>query len=222
MVISGYWRVSIGGYQTVKQIEYPSLPLQCGNGTTTCPKPPEFKEGNSKRINLWFTRLVDKLKKIIGPLTSSLATATIIILILLVLGIIKVVHMIITGEIQMPAASEPTQMAIQFAKNLAEKILKEWLPEAYDSCVSNCAKCTWSSYSMCFYVLTCGRFAKEAQLSKTVERGWRRPKRCNGMCTGAKVARRNHRKQMRMNKRKGMKNEMPWFAKPYTCTCKLK
>ena len=200
-----------------------TLSLQCGNETTVCPDPPTFDNSTKpENLNKWLTKFINSVKDFVGPLVSTFGTASIIILILLILGVLKVVHMVITGEIKMPAASEPTQMAMQFAKDLGEKIIKEWLPQAYDSCVSSCAKCTWSSYSAVFYILTCGRFAKEAQLSKSVERGWRRPQRCNGMCGGAKVARRNHRKQMRINKRRGMKNEMAWFQKPYTCTCKVK
>lgn len=57
-----------------------------------------------------------------------------------------------------------------------------------------------------------------------VDRGAVRPVTCDGMCSGAKKARRIHRKKLRMLKRRGAKETKVtvWWEKPYTCTCVVK
>lgn len=49
----------------------------------------------------------------------------------------------------------------------------------------------------------------------------RRPLNCDGMCRGAKQARRIHRKKLRVLKRRGVKpgKMLAWWEKSYNCTC---
>lgn len=148
-----------------------------------------------------------------------------IIFLLWCLGNIKICHMIITGQIDFPMVTEPIQIVLSVVKTVLTKILKEWLPEQYDACMNCCEKSIMLCCAKAFFILTFGRAKTnniEVAIDRKVARGWRRPRHCNGMCSGAKDARRRHRKQMRINKRKGMKNDIPWFQKPYTCTCKVK
>ena len=148
-----------------------------------------------------------------------------IIFLLWCLGNIKICHMIITGQINFPMATEPVMMVLSVFKTVAMKIFKEWLPEQYDECMTRCEKSIVFCCAKAFCVLSLGRAQTtniELAAEKKVGRGWRRPRHCDGMCSGAKDARRRHRKQMRINKRKGMKSDIPWFQKPYTCTCKVK
>ena len=57
-----------------------------------------------------------------------------------------------------------------------------------------------------------------------MESGAQRPTTCDGMCSGAKKARRLHRKHLRMLKRQKAKDFeiTAWWEKPYTCTCVVK
>ena len=145
-----------------------------------------------------------------------------ILLMLLCLGVIKIVHLLITGDFKFPAAAEPVTMALMIAKQLLEKILKEWFPRAFQACTVCCEKSISCCFASTFCILTAGRSKKDEGLTRKVGIGWRVPRNCNGMCKGAKFARRKHRKLMRINKRKGMKNETAWYQKPYKCTCKVK
>lgn len=49
----------------------------------------------------------------------------------------------------------------------------------------------------------------------------RRPINCDGMCRGARQARRLHRKKLRVLKRRGARTAkmFAWWEKPYNCTC---
>ena len=61
---------------------------------------------------------------------------------------------------------------------------------------------------------------REGLMSKSV----RRPVNCDGMCRGAKQARKIHRKKLRLMKRRGarMGKIGPWWEKKYTCTCTVR
>lgn len=148
-----------------------------------------------------------------------------IIFLLWCLGNLKICHMIITGQIDFPMVTEPVTIVLSVFKSIATKIFKEFLPEKYDECMTSCERSIVFCCAKAFCVLSLGRAQTtniELAAERKVGRGWRRPRHCNGMCSGAKDARRRHRKQMRINKRKGMKSDIPWYQKPYTCTCRVK
>ena len=198
------------------------LLFQCGANNTVCPTPPTFHK-DDKFINwekglAWLNEVTNFLKSHFG----KFVLASWFILLLLFLGALKVVHMIITGEIDYPAVSEPTLMALQMVKNVVTKIVNEWCPKLRD-CVCGYGQRRCLKLCACCARLTTGKteFTETATNMSKLERGWRRPRKCNGMCAGARKARRNHRTQMRINKRKGVNidRETPWFSKPYTCSC---
>lgn len=138
------------------------------------------------------------------------------------LGCLKVLHMFITGQVSYPAVSEPTMMVAQKGMEVMQKVSNEWCPACH-----RCVTGTFQRSCLCCFSCVGQLITGEKDQTPTTiatgdyERGWRRPKACNGMCQGAKMARRLHRKQMRINKRKGMKNETPWYHKKYECTCKV-
>ena len=206
-----------------------SLNVQCGNDTTNCPPPPPIANGTS--TGLW--NINDLLPSWLQWLPNLFRTETAVTLVLLFwivlllwcLGNIKILHMIITGQIDFPMVTEPITIVLSIVKGVLEKLFKEFLPEQYDACLTCCEKGIMRCCAKAFCILTFGRAQTnniEVAVEKKVGRGWRRPRNCNGMCAGAKSARRRHRKQMRINKRKGMKSDIPWFQKPYTCTCQVK
>lgn len=202
---------------------------QCGNDTTNCPPPPAIANGTS--ADIW--NLNDLLPPWLRWLPGLFRTETAvtfalmfwIILLLWCLGNIKILHMIITGQIDFPMVTEPVMIVLSIVKGVLTKLFKDFLPEQYDACMTSCEKCCMLCCAKVFCCLTFGRAQTndiEIAVDRKVGRGWRRPRHCNGMCTGAKDARRRHRKQMRINKRRGMKSDIAWFQKPYTCTCKVK
>lgn len=198
--------------------------MQCGDGNTTCPDPPKMDDGDVPHIQSPFPP--DWLKKL-GTFFEVAAPKFLmmfwIILMLLCLGVIKIVHLIITGDFKPPpGAVEPATAALMVAKQVLEKIIKEWLPRAFQACTVCCEKSVSCCFASCFCVLTGGKSKQEEVMTRKVGIGWRVPRNCNGMCKGAKFTRRKHRKLMRINKRKGMKNETAWYQKPYKCTCKVK
>ena len=127
--------------------------------------------------------------------------------------------MIITGEIKVP---EPVTIVVTVILKALQKVFQEWFPRAFQACSACCEKCVSCCVGWSLCVVTAGKSRKEEALVRKVGAGWRIPPTCDGMCKGAKFARRRHRKLMRVNKRKGMKNETPWYQRPYKCTCKVK
>ncbi len=135
------------------------------------------------------------------------------------LGALKILHMIITGEIKAP---EPIMIILAVLEKILRKIFQEWCPKMFSACARCCEKCCTCCFGVTLCLLTGGRSRKDEVAVRKVGPGWRIPRTCNGMCRGAKLARKNHRKLIRMNKRKGMKNETPWYQKRYKCTCKVR
>ena len=138
------------------------------------------------------------------------------IFILMCLGGLKVVHMVITGQIDYPSITDP----MKFIGEQHKKIMQEYIIPMCESCCECCSR-----YSLCIFSTTFATVTMQKEhtaQARDTRKGWRRPRQCDGMCSGAKHARRAHRKQMRINKRKGMKNETAWYQKPYTCTCNVR
>lgn len=147
-----------------------------------------------------------------------------VILILYCLGMLKVLHIIISGDVKMDGIKDPMMVVAQKAKEYFDYVIHEWCPMVCDNCwtsIGNC--CSFCCRKGCF-VLTFGKVSHEENIlgRRRVELGWRPPPYCDGMCKGAKYRRRIHRKMMRINKRAGIGRDMPWFQKPYSCTCKVK
>ena len=183
---------------------------------------------NGTSTNLWnWNDLVPKwLQKFYRMETAvTIALAFWIMWLLWCLGTIKVIHMVITGELDFPVVTEPVLLFLNLLKMIVVYLFKEFFPEQCDACWTAIEKCVMMFCAKCLCVLTCGRIQAnniEVASERKVGRGWRRPRHCNGMCAGAKDARRRHRKQMRINKRKGKRSDIPWFQKPYICSCKVK
>ena len=142
---------------------------------------------------------------------------------LMCLGLLKVVHMLLTGQIDYPALTDPAKMALDKGLEFQKKLFNKWCPACYAFVCGSFHRCCLCCFACVGQAVTGEKDHTPTMIQKAdYERGWRRPRSCNGMCEGARTARRLHRKQMRINKRKGMKNETPWYQKKYECTCKVK
>ncbi len=119
---------------------------------------------------------------------------------------------------------EPMQIIAEKAKAIAEHILKDVCPTFCDNFWTGCATCWEYTFRKCICCLTFGKLCGTNRVvgKRRVERGWRVPPYCNGMCDGARFRRKVHRKLMRVNKRSGNIKDIPWFQRPYNCTCKVK
>lgn len=125
-----------------------------------------------------------------GLLQTNLAAMIIgyvVIQILLILGVIKVIIMIASGEINIPGL---------------------WL--------------AIGAVGMANGVPMFATNMVRDQLTMFADHG--QPARCDGMCKGAKKARNNHRKRLRINERKGIKakEDDVWWKHPYMCTCQVR
>ena len=202
--------------------------LQCGYNLTVCPDAPE-RENSSVRayIPSFGERLAKFTKQALNILLkhgSKIAIMFWVFLLLIFLGVLKVIHMIITQEVNMNAVVEPTQIIMEYAKAFAEYIYEEFLPMICDNLWTSCINCCFFCCRKCMFVITCGAISRhEREVARhRIERGWRAPPHCNGMCDGAKFMRRVHRKLMRTMKRAGRMKDRPWWSRPYNCTCKVK
>ena len=201
---------------------------QCGDNTTECPPPPEYhKDDKFVDINgelaKKFKWLADIRDFMVGNFGKFVLAAW-FFHILLCLGVLKVLHMLLTGQVNYPALTNPAKKGLKLVYEMQKKIFDQWCPMVYSRVCGGCERCCLCCCAFFGQALTGQKdhTATARQAADFESGGWRRPRTCNGMCSGAKQARRNHRKQMRINKRKGMKNETAWYQKPYNCTCKVK
>ena len=98
----------------------------------------------------------------------------------------------------------------------------------FSTCYGKLCGCLFSATTNIAWgaaVITSGKnetkyVGREDLVSKNVKR----PVNCDGMCRGAKKARRIHRKKLRLMKRRGARmNKMnAWWEKSYNCTCTVK
>ena len=187
---------------------------QCGDNVTDCPPPPKYAEGDVlKELNF------HGLKKILNFLKGNAGKfllGTWFIFILMLLGCCKVLHMLLTGQVDYPAITNP----LKIVHKVTSSIFGKWCPMIWGKCGECCQR-----YCLCLFATAVttvtGQKDYTAQAHE-LRSGWRRPRQCDGMCSGAKQARKAHRKQMRINKRKGLKSDTAWFQKRYTCTCKVR
>ena len=188
-----------------------STPIQCGNNITNCP--PNVELANSTK--LWYGHLdfLDKVTKFFEGNFGKFALGGIFVLLLWILGICKVVHMIITGSINIEVITNPLKLVVKLQNAVCQRIL----PGAGKACWSDSRRTCLCCFAKFSTTIT-GESDTDA-LGVETGRGWRRPQYCDGMCRGAKLARRRHRKEMRMNKRRGVYKDTPWYTKKYTCTC---
>ena len=93
-----------------------------------------------------------------------------------------------------------------------------------DNCWTTCGRCCRVSCRHCFWIISCGVVKRKEKMlyKRRIERMWRPPPYCDGMCEGAKYRRMVHRKLMRVMKRTGARKDAPWFSKSYNCSCKVK
>ena len=177
----------------------------------------------------WYDRAWDVLKKA-GEIFKLHGGKVLIMFwvwfLLICLGGLKVLHIVITQEVKMDAVVNPAKEAARIGKEWADYICKEFLPTHCDNIWTTCENCCAKSCRCCCWAVSCGRIGRKKNLilhgRARVERGWRVPPHCDGMCDGAKYRRRLHRKLMRTMKRMGQKKDTPWYSKPYNCTCKVK
>ena len=196
--------------------------VQCGNETDTCPPPPTYHKNDSfidfgKNFR-FFKKAIDFMKGNFG----KFVLVSWFLWLLGCLGCLKVLHMFITGQVSYPAVSDPAMMAVQKGTEMMQKVSNEWCPALHRCMTGTFQRCCLCCFSCVGQLVTGEKDHTPTTIAtRDYERGWRRPKACNGMCEGARTARRLHRKQMRINKRKGMKNETAWYQKKYECTCKV-
>lgn len=205
---------------------FQSVGMQCGNSTSTCPPPPTYhKDDKFKDINKLMARrfrLLNKFKKFMVGNIGKFVLVSWFFYLLLCLGLLKVLHMLLTGQVDYPALTNPATMGAKKVFQLQKKLFDNWCPSFY-----NCVCGTFQRCCLCCCAFVGQRLTGQKDHTPTTiqmndyERGWRRPRACNGMCTGARTARRLHRKQMRINKRRGLKTETAWYQKKYECTCKV-
>ena len=202
--------------------------MQCGNNKTVCPDAPNRPDSELEvYTRKWYERLGDFLKKV-GKFFRQHGGKFLIIFwvvfLLILLGICKVAHILITQEVKMGAVTEPIMIIMKKLKEVADYIIKEWCPAFCDNFWTSCCNCSRFCCRHCCWIMTLGKVSRRENMlyKKRIERGWRAPPYCNGMCEGAKFRRRLHRKLMRVMKRTGQRKEAPWYGKPYNCSCKVK
>lgn len=190
-------------------IESPSI--QCGDNVTNCPPLPEM----ANDTKLWYGHLdfINNASKFITGNFGKFALGGILVMMLWCLGVCKVLHMIITGNLNLEVFLQPLKLVTSIVRVLCQRVV----PEARRACWSDFRRTCLCCFAKVFTGVT-GEKDSDA-LGVETGRGWRRPRYCDGMCRGAKLARRQHRKEMRMNKRMGNYKETPWYTKKYTCTC---
>ena len=210
------------------------ISLQCGYNTSDCPPPPKYHEDdkfaqldlrwiNKVAVFLKIPQLSDFLKLNFGKLILVFW----FIVILLVLGLIKYFHSSCsskTSQNMPPGPMGPKMMVAMKGMEMKDKFMQEIVPAIYDS-VTSTLYIYFVKICACFGQGLKGKtdFTIHAKNRYITESGgWRKPVTCNGMCSGAKTARHNHRKQMRINKRRGAKSDAVWYQKPYRCSCKVR
>ena len=195
---------------------------------TTCPDTPTRANSSLDLFQIhWLDRFANSLNNAFDAFKrhgSKLLTLFWVLLVLYCLGMLKVLHIIITGDVKMQAVTDPMMIVAQKVKEYADYIVHEWCPMVCDNFWTSVENCCSFCCRKCCFVLTFGKVSQEEKIlgKRRIERGWRPPPHCNGMCQGAKYKRKIHRKMMRINKRAGLGRDVPWFQKPYNCTCKVK
>ena len=199
---------------------------QCGNGSSTCPPPPTYhKDDHFKDLHKMLGkkfRLFNKIHKFMAGNIGKFVLIGWFFHLLMCLGLLKVVHMLLTGQIDYPALTNPAKMGLNTVYKFQKTLCDKWCPVFYSLVCGTFQRCC-----LCCCAFVGQKVTGQKDHTPTIiemkdyEKGWRRPRSCNGMCEGARTARRLHRKQMRINKRKGMKTETAWYQKKYECTCKV-
>ncbi|KAL5463657.1 hypothetical protein EMCRGX_G032572 [Ephydatia muelleri] len=191
----------------------------CGSNRTDCPPPPTYLKpanysnfgisvrgltGAFEKVGKWFKDTFDS-----GTLGTTIVVA-IIVLLVIGLGALKVVLVVYTGKLNLPAVPCCTRCICGVAGALGEclKICLQNLKLDFLFC---CTRCLPGDK---------GFTAAGAQAGG----GWIRPAYCNGTCEGAGRARREHRRLLRMHKRRSLPTPPPevWWESPYTCTCAVR
>lgn len=117
-----------------------------------------------------------------------------------------------TGEVKCPAVDKP-----------AKAVFKIFC-EIFKLCggtMCSCLTSTTLNLAWGTTVIAKGKDATKYIGREDLSSNAKRPINCDGMCRGAKQARRIHRKRLRLMKRRGAKMGKvgPWWEKKYNCTC---
>ena len=123
-----------------------------------------------------------------------------------------------------------TITAGQASCQLVIKVMKgcvQGIQRCFKKCCGMCCDCCGSAtiHSVwCCAVCVTGEDSTRYHGKEDVAPNQKRPEYCNGTCRGAKQARRIHRKNLRLLKRRGANTSkmVAWWEKPYTCTCVLR
>lgn len=202
--------------------------LQCGNNKTVCPDAPERPDSSLELYRpRWYDRMNAGFKKFAEFIKlhgGKFLIAFWVIFCLVLLGGLKVLHIVMTQEVKMDAILFPPKEIARILKQWTDYILKEWCPSFCDNFWTSCCNCCGFCMRRSCWAMSCGKVSRTHKplQRKRIERGWRAPPYCDGMCDGARTRRSLHRKLMRVMKRTGQKKDTPWFSKRYNCTCKVK
>lgn len=84
-----------------------------------------------------------------------------------------------------------------------------------------------SFYALYLYIVKADKAFATEDLVDDTERELglapvKRPRVCDGMCRGARVARKAHRRKVRVLRRKGMAVSEAWWESGYECTCRVR
>ena len=195
--------------------------MQCGNNKTTCPDAPIRADSDLELFPIsWFGKFANSVKEVLDVFLNNFGKIAVmfwVVLVLFGLGILKVIHIIMTGNIKISAVNH----LVNRIKECLHHIMNEWCPVVCAECWTGVGKCCSFCRRKCCFGLGEDN-EKDIPGKKQMDRGWRPPPQCNGMCKGAKYKRRTHRRIMRINRRTGGKGDVPWFHCEYTCTCKVK
>ena len=197
----------------------PPTHTQCGSNQTDCPPPPTYlKPANYSNIGISFRGLTGGFEKVgkwfkdtfdSGTLGTTIVVA-IIVLLVIGLGALKVVLVVYTGKLNLPAVPCCTRCVCGIAAALGE-------------CLQVCLRNLKLDFLLCCTRCLPGNKGFTAT-GTHIGSGWVHPTHCDGTCEGAGRARREHRRLLRMHRRRSLPTPPPevWWESPYTCTCAVR
>jgi hypothetical protein len=197
----------------------------CSTNDTECPEDAKFDIGTNTTAPPWFGFNIDIDLPALGAIFSffsvglgGLTITGLIIAALIGLGVLKVIYISMTGDIDCPAITKSIKAIV--------RVIYITLRECCGSC---CKCCGRLGLNIAFGAST--SYRRRIRINKfigrenMVDRDAKRPVNCDGSCKGAKRARRIFRKRLRVMKRRGVpasRLQGLWWEKPYNCTCVVK
>ena len=219
---------------------------QCGDNVSDCPPPPEFHEPDTSwswgtggifdDILKWASNALDFL----GGLGTTIIVA-LVVLVLVILGVVKVVMDCNVGE----EANPPSAQGLHNNRSFVPSPILVHASLGNIKCPPCCVslgKGLYHGTCQCYrLVYSCLRHQVVGTVSEAVDVATgkpatdsiqtgveshsdinvQRPASCDRMCRGAKAARKQFRRKMRLLKRKGITppENAVWWQTKYQCTC---